>query len=88
MSAALHRLGDRVLTVGALLGLAALLSASLGAALGVRPFFFRSGSMAPAIDTGSMALARNVPAGDLRVGDVVSVASASGTRVSPLVLRA
>jgi signal peptidase I len=82
MSAVLHRVADRALTVGALLGLAALLGAALGAALGVRPLFFRSGSMAPTFDTGALALARSVPAADLRVGDVVSVTTASGTRVT------
>jgi signal peptidase I len=82
MSSVLRRVGDHALSVGALLGLAALLSATLGAALGVRPLFFRSGSMAPAIGTGSMALARNVPAADLRPGDVVSVVTASGSRVT------
>jgi signal peptidase I len=83
----LHRAADRALTVGALLGLAALLSAALGAALGVRPLFFPSGSMAPTIDTGSLALARSVPASDLRAGDVVSVMTASGTRVTHRVVR-
>ena len=87
MSAVLHRAADRVLTVGALLGLVALLGAALGAALSVRPLFFRSGSMAPAIDTGSLALAQKVPAGDLRVGDVVVVTTASGTRVTHRVVR-
>ena len=88
MSAVLHRVADRALTVGALLGLAALLGAALGAALGVRPLFFRSGSMSPAIDTGALALARSVPAADLRVGDVVSVTTASGTRVTHRVVNA
>jgi signal peptidase I len=82
MSGVLRRVGDHALTLGALLGLAALLSATLGAALGVRPLFFRSGSMAPTIGTGSMALARSVPAADLRPGDVVSVVTASGNRVT------
>lgn len=82
MSSLLRRAGDHALTVGALLGVAALLSALLGAALGVRPLFFRSGSMAPTIGTGSMALAHSVPAGDLRAGDVVSVVTSSGSRVT------
>jgi hypothetical protein len=38
--------------------------------------------MSPTIDTGSVALARNVPAGDLRAGDVVSVVARSGERVT------
>jgi signal peptidase I len=86
MSGVLRRVGDHALSLGALLGLAALLSATLGAALGVRPLFFRSGSMSPAIGTGSMALARSVPAADLRPGDVVSVVTASGSRVTHRVI--
>jgi signal peptidase I len=82
MSAVLRRVADHALSLGALLGLAALLGATLGAALGVRPLVFRSGSMAPAIGTGSLALARSVPAEDLRAGDVVSVLTASGSRVT------
>lgn len=87
MSAFLRRLADHALTVGAFLGVAALLSALLGAALGVRPLFFRSGSMSPTIATGALALARSVPAADLRVGDVVSVTTASGSRVTHRVVR-
>lgn len=78
---------DRVLAVGALLGLVALLSAALGATLGVRPLFFRSGSMAPTIVTGSLALARGVPATELRAGDIVSVRTVSGARVTHRVVR-
>lgn len=87
MSSFLRRIADHALSVGAFLGVAALLSASLGAALGVRPLFFRSGSMSPAIGTGALALARSVPASDLRVGDVVSVTTASGSRVTHRVVR-
>lgn len=87
MSSLLRRIADHALTVGAFLGVAALLSALLGAALGVRPLFFRSGSMSPTIGTGALALARSVPAADLRVGDVVSVTTASGSRVTHRVVR-
>jgi hypothetical protein len=38
--------------------------------------------MSPTIVTGSLALARSVPAPDLRPGDVVSVVTASGVRVT------
>ncbi|HET6166073.1 MAG TPA: signal peptidase I [Marmoricola sp.] len=86
-STAPRPVADRVLAVGALLGLVALLGVALGATLGVRPLFFRSGSMAPTIGTGSLALARHVPATDLRVGDVVSVRTASGQRVTHRVER-
>jgi signal peptidase I len=53
-----------------------------GATMGVRPLVFRSGSMAPAIDTGDLALSRTVPASDLHIGDIVSILDASGTRVT------
>ncbi|HEX2893134.1 MAG TPA: hypothetical protein VHO29_03925 [Marmoricola sp.] len=78
----LRTAADRALTVGAFLGVVAVLAALAGLALGVRPLFFRSGSMAPTIGTGSMALAREVPAGDLNVGDIVSVTTSGGVRVT------
>lgn len=73
---------ELVLTVGALLGSVGLLLVLVGLVLDVRPLVFRSGSMAPAIDTGALALVRTVPASHLRVGDVVSVVDAGGTRVT------
>jgi signal peptidase I len=73
---------ELVLTAGAVLGVVGLLVVLAGLTLDVRPLVFRSGSMAPAIDTGALALVRTVPAVDLRVGDVVSVADADGTRVT------
>ncbi|WP_309648786.1 signal peptidase I [Nocardioides sp.] len=73
---------ELVLTVGALLGSLGLLVVLGGLVLDVRPLVFRSGSMAPAIDTGALALVRSVPAADLRVGDVVSVVDTGGTRVT------
>ncbi|MDO9495210.1 MAG: signal peptidase I [Nocardioides sp.] len=73
---------ELVLTAGALLGVVGLLVVLAGLTLDVRPLVFRSGSMAPAIDTGALALVRTVPAVDLRVGDVVSVADEGGTRVT------
>jgi signal peptidase I len=82
MSAGLRRIADRALTAGAVLGVLALVGTALGITLGVRPMFFRSGSMAPAIDTGAIAFAREVPARDLRVGDIVSVTTAAGVRVT------
>jgi signal peptidase I len=70
------------LTLGALLGLVGILLVVAGAVFGVRPLLFRSGSMAPTIDTGDLAIARSVPAADLRAGDIVSVVDAEGQRVT------
>ncbi len=71
-----------VLTIGALVGLLCVLVAVASVALGLRPLVFRSGSMAPAIDTGSLALSRTVPAAELRVGDIVTVPTGSGELVT------
>ncbi|OYD66705.1 signal peptidase I [Rhodococcus sp. OK302] len=49
---------------------------------GIKPLVFRSGSMSPEITTGSLALARSVPATDLVVGDIVSVINEQGTRIT------
>ena len=48
---------------------------------GVKPIIFRSGSMAPAMPTGSLGIAHQVPAADLAVGDVVTVPY-NGTHVT------
>lgn len=70
------------LTVGAVLGVLCVLSAVVAVAFDVRPVVFRSGSMAPAIDTGALAISRTVPASELAVGDVVTVRTGTGVRVT------
>lgn len=82
-AAPLPRWREIVLSAGAVLGTLCLIMALSGALLGIKPLVFRSGSMSPAITTGSLALARTVPVADLAVGDIVSVeAAASGVRVT------
>ncbi len=71
-----------LLTVGAVLGTAAVLVALLMAIFDARALIFRSGSMAPAIDTGALAIAVPVAAGELAVGNVVSVEDNAGERVT------
>jgi signal peptidase I len=73
---------DLALTVGAVLGTACIVLTLAGVVFGVRPLVFRSGSMAPEIGTGALGLARTVDASALRVGDIVSVESATGGRVT------
>lgn len=70
------------LTVGATLGLLCILAALAATFLGVHLLVFRSGSMAPTVDTGGVALARTVPASELAVGDIVSVVGDDGVRVT------
>ncbi|TIC85511.1 signal peptidase I [Nocardioides sp. GY 10127] len=76
------RLGDLLLTAGAVVGTVCLVLLLAGLVLDVRVLLFRSGSMAPAIPAGSLALAHQVDAADLGVGDVVSVPTATGSRVT------
>jgi signal peptidase len=71
-----------LVNVGAVLGAFCLLFAGLIALFGVTPIVFRSDSMAPAISSGDLAIARSVSAGDVGVGDVVSVANRQGDRVT------
>ncbi len=78
----MRRVGDRLLTVGALLGAAMLLLGILAVALNIRPVFLRSGSMAPDLPTGTLAFARQVDASALEVGDVVTVRTDGGSRVT------
>ncbi|MFL6061728.1 MAG: signal peptidase I [Marmoricola sp.] len=76
------RVPDRLLSLAAALGAAALLLTALGLALGVRPVYLRSGSMSPTLPTGSLVLVRSVAAADLAVGDVVCVRTQGGSRVT------
>jgi len=73
MRRAFRVVADLALSLGALVGVVCLVAAIGSVAFGVHPLVFRSGSMAPTIPAGSLAFARDVPAADIRVGDVVSV---------------
>ena len=79
---ALPRWAARLLTVTAALGGLCLLVAVLCVTFGWRPLVFTSDSMAPRIPEGSVALAKDTDARDLRVGDVVSVVTPSSGRIS------
>ena len=76
------RLADLLLTLGAIAGVLCVLVAVAAYAFQVHLVVFRTGSMSPAIGTGALAVSRTVPAGDLAVGDVVTVHSATGQRVT------
>ncbi|MFD7074229.1 signal peptidase I [Nocardioides sp. NPDC059952] len=68
-----RRAGDLALTLAAVAGVVCLLTLLAGVAFDVRPLVFRSGSMSPAIPTGSLALAVPVDHREIAVGDVISV---------------
>lgn len=78
----LERVRQTVLWVGACLGGLCLLWAAATHVLGLTPLVFTSGSMAPQIAAGDLALAESTPARTVAVGDVVSVVNAAGVRVT------
>ena len=78
----LHRIGNAILTLTAILGTLCIVATLAAVVLDVRPLVFRSGSMSPAIDTGALALSRTVDVDDLAVGDVVSVMDSGGMRIT------
>jgi len=79
---ALRLVRELVLTGGAVVGVLCLVAALLGVTADVRTLVFTSGSMAPAIRTGDLAVTRPVALARLSPGDVVSVLDARGTRVT------
>lgn len=70
------------LNIVSTLGVISLLLVIAGAMLKVTPLVVTSGSMNPTIPTGALAIAREVDASDVAVGDVVSVLDRSGRRVT------
>ena len=65
-----------------MLGVVSLVVAAASVLFGLRPLVFQSGSMSPAIATGALAISQEVGAADLEVGDIVSVPTGSGERVT------
>ncbi|MFV0525611.1 MAG: LamG-like jellyroll fold domain-containing protein [Acidimicrobiales bacterium] len=75
-----------VLTLGATVGVACLLwTIGLGV-FGLRALVVLSGSMAPALDVGDVGFARTVSADRVEIGDIVSVTTETGTRVTHRVI--
>ncbi|WP_150117061.1 S24/S26 family peptidase [Arthrobacter sp. ERGS1:01] len=70
------------LNIGAVLGSLCLVLAALTLVLGIKPLIFASGSMGPGIPTGSLGLAISTPAADAVPGQVVSVVTSDGTRIT------
>ncbi|MDR6905954.1 signal peptidase [Agromyces sp. 3263] len=65
--------GDALLTLAAIAGAACILLVVAALLFDVGIVLFRTGSMSPTIPAGSAALVREVPVGELHVGDVVTV---------------
>lgn len=65
----------------AALGAICLVLTGAGFALDARPLVVRTGSMAPSLPIGTVALVEPVPASSVSVGDVVAVVRADGRRI-------
>ncbi|MFL4480126.1 signal peptidase I [Paeniglutamicibacter sp. ORCA_105] len=66
-------LGDAVLSLAAFGGFICVLLVILAFVFNVSLIMFKTGSMAPTIPAGSLAVVREIPAPEIRVGDVVTV---------------
>lgn len=75
-------LRQTVLTAGAVAGLLCIVVTLAALLFGLRPLVFMSGSMSPTIGTGALAISHQVPAGDLERGQIVSVSTPAGARVT------
>ncbi|MFC8302286.1 hypothetical protein ACFUCV_01215 [Specibacter sp. NPDC057265] len=81
-SSAVGRWQRWALNLSAAAGSVCLLLAAATLMMGLKPLVFASGSMAPAIPTGSLALAVPMPAVEVQAGEVVSVINSEGARVT------
>lgn len=79
---AINHLKQAALTTGAVLGILCIIATTLSLAFGIKPLVFRSGSMSPAIPTGSLAFVKSQPVSELSVGDIVSVTTSAGERLT------
>ncbi len=78
---------DVLLWACATAGVLCTVLAVLGVVAGFGVILFRTGSMSPAIPAGSAALVREIPASEIRVGDVVTVERAGLLPITHRVVR-
>lgn len=69
---------DGLLTVLAAFGVVCIVATIAAFALNISLIMFKTGSMSPTIPTGSLAVVRQIPASDISVGDVTTVARGEG----------
>jgi signal peptidase len=69
----LSRTGSLLLTVLSILGLGCIVLVILGLTMNMSLIMFSTGSMAPTIPAGSVALVQEVSGSEIEVGDVVTV---------------
>lgn len=71
-------IGEAVLTLLAIFGVLCVAAVIAAWVFGVNIMMFRTGSMAPEIPAGSVALVRDIPAAEAEVGDVITVERSGG----------
>ncbi|GAB3575623.1 hypothetical protein GCM10027406_07420 [Leifsonia lichenia] len=69
-----------MLTLAAIVGVAAVVAVAGSALLGVQPVVVISGSMEPTLPVGSMVFAQEIPASTVRVGDIVTTQRQDGAK--------
>jgi signal peptidase len=67
------RLGDALLWVASIAGVICIIAVVAAVGFHVTLIMFKTGSMEPTIPTGSLAVVHEIPAADVRVGDVVTI---------------
>lgn len=72
------RIEDALLTVLAILGVICIAATIAAFALNISLIMFKTGSMSPTIPTGSLAVVKQIPASEIRVGDITTVSRGEG----------
>lgn len=68
-----YRLRETLLNVAAAGGAVCIISVVCALAFNISLILFKTGSMSPTIPAGSVAVVREIPAAEVRIGDVVTV---------------
>lgn len=72
------RIEDSLLTTLATLGVVCIVATIAAFAFNISLIMFKTGSMSPTITPGSLAVVREIPAADIGVGDITTVARGEG----------
>lgn len=74
----LSRVEDCVLTILATLGVVCIAATIAAFALNISLIMFKTGSMSPTIPAGSLAVVQEIPASEIRVGDITTISRGEG----------
>ena len=70
---AASRIGNVALTLAAIGGVVCIVLVILSAAFDITLVMFKTGSMTPTIPAGSVAVVREIPAAEVKVGDITTI---------------